>query len=485
MMLSQVFNPIFRQSEDGGNLMKSADSRYAQALILGVLMASLACTRTGSQAAEQTMGRGGSKAPDSDRDLPGYLVDADNGVDFVYFAPASGITASTFPVVLHAHVLSEVDSPADATVVSEPILLSPAESDAELSEDLADRVFMEVCTRTTQGAADMGVIFPEEMLYFQALVSDGTQVCFSRMARFVFNKPYAFIRTANGAAPSGYTLSDPPADPLTPEAAWAESGGAGSVTFGIADGQDSYAHAISVIRDLPAVPTCAGGYSFLGAAGIESINFSGQDPSATLAARVCAIDPVSGFGSPGAEFALEPRAGAASSSGSTTSSSSSGAPAGSHVLFVTSTPFAAMLGPPSAIDARCMNAAAGASLSGVWKAVISITAESDAKGRISITAPVYNMAGERLADDADTFWDGQLEAAVGFDEFGAAKSVVVWTGSATNGGLFALAGTCSSWSVGAAESTGRTGFSGSANTGWISMSQSGCDGNFSLYCISQ
>ncbi len=443
-----------------------------------------ACTRTGSQSAEQSSsGRSGSRGADSDRELPGYLVNADNGVDFAYFAPASGITAVSFPVVLQSHVVSSVEALPDVTVVSEPILLTSAEAGTELSDSVADRAFVEVCTRTTSDAASMGVIFPDEMLYFQALSSDSAQTCFSRMARLVLDKPYAFIRTTNGAVPTGYTLVEPAAEPTLPEATWAASGGSGSVTFGIAEGQEAYVHAISVIRDLPPVPTCAGGYSYLGAPGNSSISFGGQDASVTLAGRACAIDPDSGFGSPGVEFTLDPRSGTAtSSSSSSTSTSSSGAPAGSHLMFVTSQSWNGNLGGGEGADAKCQAAALASSRAGTWKAIISVSASEEANTRITISGPVYNVDGEQLATGAASLWDGYLDNAVRFNEFGELASGSAWTGSSASGDVAETGGNCSLWFQGSGN-TGRVGYAYNASTDWLSANTIACGTPLRLYCI--
>ncbi|HYV36613.1 MAG TPA: PEP-CTERM sorting domain-containing protein [Gemmataceae bacterium] len=70
----------------------------------------------------------------------------------------------------------------------------------------------------------------------------------------------------------------------------------------------------------------------------------------------------------------------------------------------------------------------------LWKALLSIAGQN-AVDRIPITGPVYNLAGQRLANNSADLWDGSLAAPVRYTEYGIAISgnTHVWTGTNTAG----------------------------------------------------
>ncbi len=450
-------------------------------LIAASLLACGARTRVGVQAADQSGARGGSKAADSDRELPGYLVEAENGVDFVYFARRTGINAMVFPVVLESYVLGADVSLSAVTVLSDPILLAPAIDGAELTELQSERALVEVCTRVTQDHAEMGVIFPNEGIYLRALNAAGDRVCFARVARFVLNQPYAFVRTTDGAIPRGFSLVQPAANPLLPVVNWAANDDAGTVAFQVASNQDEYQHALGIQRHM-APATCAGGESFLSPVGDESIEFNDLDSSIMRRGRVCAIDPQQGFVSPGVEIALDNGGGDAGAGDGSDNGGGTGIPMSAQLMFVTSQTFLGNMGADAGVDRLCQVSAEAAELSGTWKAVIS-TVSGHARTRVGIHGAVYNMVGEKLADSASDFWDGELENAVGHDEFGSDRPVMVWTGSRASGEGYATGEHCLSWMSSGELTVGSVGLSYRRTAEWMEFNAMPCDNSASLYCI--
>jgi hypothetical protein len=74
-----------------------------------------------------------------------------------------------------------------------------------------------------------------------------------------------------------------------------------------------------------------------------------------------------------------------------------------------------------------------------WKAIastITISARQNAPTYPSI--PIYNTAGQRIADNGSTFWSGAESAFMEFDQNGdsVARGLWVWTGTYSNGTTF-------------------------------------------------
>lgn len=83
-----------------------------------------------------------------------------------------------------------------------------------------------------------------------------------------------------------------------------------------------------------------------------------------------------------------------------------------------------------------------------YSAVASARNDSNAGARENavVSHPVYNFSGLKVADDFADFWDGSLDFAVEYDQFGGFSSAPVWTGStaagfeASNSSLGSLSG---------------------------------------------
>jgi hypothetical protein len=165
---------------------------------------------------------------------------------------------------------------------------------------------------------------------------------------------------------------------------------------------------------------------------------------------------------------------------------SAGSGGGNQRMFVTSTTlyidgFTPGLG---GADAACEAYAASSPLNGgVWVAVLS-DASHPARERIQIHGPVDNTNGERLAENANDLWDGELLASVAYDESGSfAGGVPVW--SATNDdGTSAPGDACIAWTD-QSNSQVLVGSASSLGPEWIADVPGLCSDSFALYCIEQ
>ena len=74
-----------------------------------------------------------------------------------------------------------------------------------------------------------------------------------------------------------------------------------------------------------------------------------------------------------------------------------------------------------------------------WKAIASTEGGVDAHDNIGTAGgdgvSIYNLAGERVANNYSDFWDGSIQTAIKYDESGAAVggADAIWTGSTTAG----------------------------------------------------
>ena len=119
-----------------------------------------------------------------------------------------------------------------------------------------------------------------------------------------------------------------------------------------------------------------------------------------------------------------------------------------HTIFVTSfqnfvttdqsfPPTFPLFGNLNDADWICTYAAANVGLVANWDGVqiayqaILSAPGTNASDRIAVTAPVYNMHGDLIANNKADLWDGTLQNPILYDENGAAPTAVfvVWTGS--------------------------------------------------------
>lgn len=116
-----------------------------------------------------------------------------------------------------------------------------------------------------------------------------------------------------------------------------------------------------------------------------------------------------------------------------------------------------------------------------WKAIGS-TDSVDAVTHIGVTGPVYNLAGELVATGSADMFDGNLLAPILYNQFGAAHSTGVWTGTEFDGqgvgeGVFAL-------TLGAQQSLATFGSSSATGTEWLLLSFASTFDLRSIYGIS-
>jgi len=147
----------------------------------------------------------------------------------------------------------------------------------------------------------------------------------------------------------------------------------------------------------------------------------------------------------------------------------------------------------SGAKSRC-SSRAGSSNSVVtgnnWKPVLSTKSGSDAKTYLTVSAPVYNSNGTKVADGKSAFWNAggmTLDSAVKTDETGSKVSgdKSVWTGT-EDVGTIANGEVCGDWSA-SSMSNAATGDLGKKNRSWLDVEDSEdklqCDGMGRIYCI--
>ena len=151
-----------------------------------------------------------------------------------------------------------------------------------------------------------------------------------------------------------------------------------------------------------------------------------------------------------------------------------------HQIFVTDNVYDSFLEGLEGADERCAERAADAGLAGNWKAILS-TAAAPARTRLEITAPIYRIDGERIADGADDLWDGEIDTPLALDARGEPVDVDAWTGTTAEGSV--APGTCTEWTSGDDSETGVTGGSQKNDRQWIEGELRRCDEELALYCI--
>ncbi len=115
-----------------------------------------------------------------------------------------------------------------------------------------------------------------------------------------------------------------------------------------------------------------------------------------------------------------------------------------------------------------------------WTALLS-TNTVNMNARATILGPVYNTAGELLATGRADFFDGTLEHAIGYDQYGQPVSGEVWTGSFNNGAKTTFS--CSNWT---SNSSGLGGTVGTAtiSNGPFQTGSPNCNKSEHLYALS-
>ena len=170
-----------------------------------------------------------------------------------------------------------------------------------------------------------------------------------------------------------------------------------------------------------------------------------------------------------------------------------------HVIFITGgifsinsasepNPIGSSFGGLSSADFHCTQRAFFAGLLPGWngtdriyKALIS-TSSVNANERVFIEGRIVNTVGDIIADNEADFWDGTIDTAITYTEFGSPISFdkTFYTGSDAFGNNSFL--NCQDWTQ-SSNQIGSTGASNATNS-WFSQAAQSCDVSYRLVCIS-
>ena len=154
-------------------------------------------------------------------------------------------------------------------------------------------------------------------------------------------------------------------------------------------------------------------------------------------------------------------------------------------VFVTSQEFPATFGSLAAADQACQDAAADASLGGVYKAWLS-DGTTSAASRLSHSPAAYKRVdGVTVAANFADLSDGSLAAPINVTELGTniLIGLGVWTGTMINGGSYL--GNCNDWTSTAAAEGGVIGIANSVISEWTALLNDSCLNVNRLYCLEQ
>ena len=132
----------------------------------------------------------------------------------------------------------------------------------------------------------------------------------------------------------------------------------------------------------------------------------------------------------------------------------------------------------SAFDSGLLTSWNGVDL--VYTALLS-TSTADANTRFTIAGKIYNTNDEKVADDATDFWNGSLDNAIKYDEYGVVPSTPrVWSGSLSDGNWDGFS--CHDWTD--SSRLGGYGIAPSTSTFWLRLASQRCNEVSRLYGIS-
>ncbi|HEY2388611.1 MAG TPA: hypothetical protein VGK30_16770 [Candidatus Binatia bacterium] len=163
--------------------------------------------------------------------------------------------------------------------------------------------------------------------------------------------------------------------------------------------------------------------------------------------------------------------------------SPSGTPVPKRV-FVTSTATQGAFNGTSGADSMCASLASAASLSGTFKAWLSVTGDGPSTRFTQASVPYALVDGTIVANDWSDLTDASLAHAIDIDETGAAVSAAdVWT-STTTGGNPATPD-CNGFTSASGGQTAICGNTGLKTGGWTNNSIPSCNLSLRLYCFEQ
>jgi len=132
-------------------------------------------------------------------------------------------------------------------------------------------------------------------------------------------------------------------------------------------------------------------------------------------------------------------------------------------------------------DAICQARAAAGGLTGSYKAWLS-TDSQNAKGRFTSNGPWVRLDGVKIAGSKADLTDGSLFTSINIDELGEYTSYAAWTGTNSDGTMFAQH--CNNWTDGTDSFSALGGRTSDAGGAWTSAwSSVPCKFNYSLYCF--
>jgi len=154
------------------------------------------------------------------------------------------------------------------------------------------------------------------------------------------------------------------------------------------------------------------------------------------------------------------------------------------IVFVSSAATKGNIGGLAGADAMCQGLAAGAGLSGTFKAFLSDSVMT-ATARLARPAGSYKLVtGTVVAATANDLFSGTLVALVDRDEAGVVVAgTELWTGSNATGG--STGSNCGDWTQATAASLGTEGVNGFTDGRWLNSYDQFCDRDARLYCVQQ
>lgn len=160
-----------------------------------------------------------------------------------------------------------------------------------------------------------------------------------------------------------------------------------------------------------------------------------------------------------------------------------------HAVFVSSASYKGNLGGLSGADAKCNALAQAAGLGAGWKAILS-DSQTDAKSRIQISAPVYDLNNTLIAGSSQEFWSGAIKSPIATNEFKMGSPIdIVFTGTNANGMRNTNSPQCANWTSSSGFDGAQVGRSDAKDSRWIQLYQPGtapshaCSNLTRLYCI--
>lgn len=118
-----------------------------------------------------------------------------------------------------------------------------------------------------------------------------------------------------------------------------------------------------------------------------------------------------------------------------------------------------------------------------YRAVLSISG-NNASARLAVDGPVYNLGGGLVASGHAQLFSGALQAAVGYDEMGAAivSNPHAWTGSTSVGTSSGFS--CGSWNN-TSSGLGQAGNALESTVLWLNETTLSCNSSARLYGLSE